>query len=213
MNPKGNSRRGSQMACFAHRTLAPFAALAFAALLGGCVVAEDHHRSDNVAPSGAGGAVGAAPSGPSSSPMLVTVDTDQTLNAAGGAGVGVFVEYKHGGHWHVWWACDTSQTGQSCDFSITATAASGTLRNVDGTALPGGFFTSPTPTEIDAKATTTTDTPALDFDSDPGAIVTIGATVGGVTDGAFLFFVQDGQLNGGFAGKLTNPLKFQGSAP
>jgi len=206
------------MDCFALRPFGLFAAVVFTSLpLGGCVVEEDHHHYDSPPPGQAqppvGGTVGTAPSGPSASPMLVTVDTDQTLNAAGGAGVGVFVEYSKGGHWHLWWTCDTSQSGQSCDFNITATVASGTLRNVDGSSLPGGFFTSPSPTEIVAKTTTTTDSPALRFDSDPGAIVTLTASVGGVTDGAFLFCVQNGQLNGGFAGKLTNPLELQGSAP
>ena len=200
---------------FAPRPLGLFTVFASASLalsLSACVV-EEHHHYDQLPPAASDSTVGAAPSGPSPSPMLVTVDTDQTLNAAGGAGVGVFVEYAKGGHWHVWWTCDTSQTGQSCDFSVTATVASGTLRNVDGADLPGGFFTSPSPNEIDAKTTTRSETAALRFDSDPGAVVTIAASVGGVTDGAFLFFVQNGQLNGGFSGKLTNPLQFQGSVP
>jgi hypothetical protein len=34
-----------------------------------------------------------------------------------------------------------------------------------------------------------------------------------VQDGSFLFFVQDGKVNGGFTGKVTNPLQVQGKTP
>jgi hypothetical protein len=145
--------------------------------------------------------------------MLVEIDTDQTMDAVGGDGVGVFIEYSKGGHWHVWWTCDTTQTRQSCDFSVSATAASGTITNVDATALPAGAVSSATPSRVDAKSTTTTELHGVRFDTKPGAVITVDAAVGGLKDGAFLFFVQDGKVNGGFAGKLTNPLQFQGNAP
>jgi hypothetical protein len=44
-------------------------------------------------------------------------------------------------------------------------------------------------------------------------VITVEASVGGVKDGSFLFFVQDGKVNGGYAGKLTNPLQLQGKTP
>jgi hypothetical protein len=149
----------------------------------------------------------------SPSPMLVEIDSDQTLSSPPGDGVGVFVEYARGGHWHLWWTCDTAQTSQSCEFSVSATAASGTITNLDASELEGGFVASPTPSRVDAKSTTTTQVHGIRFDTEPGAVLTVEAAVGGVKDGAFLFFVQDGKINGGFSGKLTNPLQFQGSAP
>ena len=145
--------------------------------------------------------------------MLVEVDTDQTMTATGGDGVGVFIEYFKGGHWHVWWTCDTAQTRQSCDFAVGAAAASGALWNLDASELTGGSATSPTASRIEATSTTTTEVHGIRFDSEPGAVITVDAAVGGLKDGAFLFFVQDGKVNGGFAGKLTNPLQLQGKAP
>lgn len=146
-------------------------------------------------------------------PMLVEVDPDQTMNAVGGEGVGVFVEYGSGGHWHVWWTCDTAHTSQSCDFAVAVSTAPGALSNVDITELAGGFLSSTTTTRIDARSTTTTEVNSLRFDTDPGAVITVEASVGGIRDGAFVFFVQDGQVNGGFTGVLTNPLQLQGKTP
>lgn len=168
------------------------------------------------APSGStsssGGSTSSSSGSTSPSPMLVEIDTDQTMNANGGDGVGVFIEYGKGGHWHIWWTCDTNQTRQSCDFSVSA-AASGNITNIDATQLPGGFVTSSTTSRVDAKSTTTTEVHGIRFDTAAGAIVTVEASLGGLKDGAFLFFVQDGKVNGGFTGKLTNPLQVQGNAP
>ena len=55
-------------------------------------------------------------------PMLVHLDTDRTMSAVAGEGVGVFVEYKSGGKWRVWLACDTNITGDACQMSVSATA-------------------------------------------------------------------------------------------
>jgi hypothetical protein len=184
--------------------------------LAGCVVEEDHPRYYGSGPT-AEAPVAAAPStsngGTSTTPMVVQVDTDQTMSATGGDGVGVFVEYAKGGHWHVWWTCDTNQTSQSCDFSVTASAASGAVSNVDSSQLPGGFLTTPNPGEIDLHSTTTTEVDGVRFDTAPGTVLTVRASVGSLTDGAFLFFVQGGKLNGGFSGKLTNPLQFEPTVP
>ncbi|HVJ93324.1 MAG TPA: hypothetical protein VM580_26165 [Labilithrix sp.] len=165
-------------------------------------------------PSGGGGGGSSSNPDPSGvAPMLVEVDTDQTMSAEGGQGVGVFVEYASGGHWHLWWTCDTLQTQQSCDFVVSAVAASGNLRNVDSSEVNRGSVTSPSASRVDAKTTTTTEVHGIRFDTDPGEVITVEASVGGLTDGAFLFFVQAGKVNGGFSGKLTNPLQFQGSTP
>jgi hypothetical protein len=198
-----------------------FLVVGVASMLGACVVYEHDSRhevpTEGVAgpPSGgvSGGVATASPSSGSATPMLVEVDTDQTMNAAGGDGVGVFVEYGKGGHWHVWWTCDTLKTQQSCDFAVTLSVAAGQIGKLDASELAGGFVASPTPSRIDAKSTTTTEVDGVRFDSDPGAVLTLQASVGGVVDGAYIFFVQAGKLNGGFAGKLTNPLQLQGTIP
>ena len=51
------------------------------------------------------------------------------------------------------------------------------------------------------------------FDTAPGAVVEVAGTIGGISEPGFFFFVQDGKVNGGYDGKLTNPLRFRGSAP
>lgn len=154
----------------------------------------------------------APPTNGSPSPMLVEVDTDQTMEAIGGEGVGVFVEYRSGGHWHLWWTCDSKLSEESCDFSVKATA-SGPITNLDAAELRGGFATSPTATEVAATSTTTTEVHGIKFDTAPGAVLTLQASIGGLADGSFLFFVQDGKVNGGFAGRLTNPLQLRGTVP
>jgi hypothetical protein len=145
--------------------------------------------------------------------MLAEIDTNQTMDATPGDGVGVFIEYRAGGHWHLWWTCDTTHTKQSCDYSVSATATSGDISNVDAEDLPGGFVTSPTPSRVDAKSTTTNEVHGIRFDTNAGAVITIDASIGGLKDGAILFFVQDGKVNGGFTGKLTNPLQLRGKTP
>jgi hypothetical protein len=145
--------------------------------------------------------------------MLVEIDADKTMDAVAGDGVGLFIEYGKGGHWHLSWTCDTSRTRQSCDFSISASTASGNITNVDASELTGGFHTSPTSSRLDMTSTTTTEKHGIRFDTSPGAVITVDAAVGGIKDGAFLFFVQDGKVNGGFTGKLTNPLQAQGNTP
>jgi hypothetical protein len=188
----------------------------FASMLFGCVIDNEPPRELALDPHSSSPDPGPpANSGPppSPSPMLVEIDSDQTLSSTPGDGVGVFVEYARGGHWHLWWTCDTAKTTQSCEFSVSAMAASGIITNLDASELEGGFVTSPTASRVDATSRTTTQVHGIRFDTEPGVVLTVEAAVGGVKDGTFFFFVQDGKVNGGFSGKLTNPLQFQGSAP
>src|SRR3974377_2212599 len=107
------------------------AALAALFLGAACTVESSH--SAGTAPSGGGGGGGTSGGNgaPSPQPMLVDVDTNPTLNAAPGPGVGVFTEYAAGGHWHVWWSCDTSVTGFGCSFDVNVSTA-GSITNVVG---------------------------------------------------------------------------------
>jgi hypothetical protein len=187
--------------------------------LGGCVV-EEHPapRAWTVSGGGEPAATTTPPSDPSTpstsnAPMLVQVDTGQTMNAAGGEGVGVFVEYFKGGHWHLWWSCDTNRTSQSCNFDVHATVSAGSISNIDNGELNGGVATPTSTSSVDVTSTTSTDVHGVRFDTAPGAIITVEASVGGLKDGSFLFFVQDGKVNGGFSGQLTNPLQLQGTSP
>jgi len=164
-----------------------------------------------------GGSAGTSDTPPSSgsspAPMLVEVDTDQTMTADPGQGVGVFVEYGTGGKWHIWLTCDTAKTSQECDFTVDATVTVGTITNLDASQLAGGVATSPTPSSVHARITVSNDVRGVAFTTNPGVALTVRAALSDVTDGSFLFFVQDGKVNGGFQGKLSNPLQLQGKTP
>lgn len=205
--------------------VAAWIGVAAVAVVAGCAYGDDSPRrlppdprpyAPDSAASRAGGGDTSSSAPPRSSrrsPMLVEVDADQTMDAVGGEGVGVFIEYATGGHWHIWWTCDTKQTRQSCEFSVSVVAAVGDLANIDASELKGAVVRSPAPSRVEVRSTTTTEIHGLRFDTSPGAMITLDASVGGLRDGAFLFFVQDGKVNGGFAGELTNPLQLQSHAP
>lgn len=189
----------------------------------GCTIyADDRHRHDHwddsaptyVETPSEEPAAPATDSTASITPMLVDVDTNQTMDAEGGDGVGVFVEYFEGGHWRIWWSCDTNQTGQSCDFTVSASAATGTISNLDDHDLDDdAVLKEPSTSQIDVRSNTTTEVRGIRFDTDPGATITVEATLGSLRDGSFLFFVQDGKIKGGFDGRLTNPLQLRGTTP
>ena len=63
---------------------------------------------------------GGAPNG-----VTAVVDTNRSLSATAGQGVGVFVEYDSGGHWDITWTCDTALSKESCDFSLAFTVVGG----------------------------------------------------------------------------------------
>ena len=160
---------------------------------------------------GTNGDTAPAPSSPS--PMLVEVDTDQTMTADPGQGVGVFIEYGAGGKWHIWWTCDTAKTQQSCDFALSATTTAGNISNPDAQQLAGGAMTTPNPSTIEAKVVTRNEVHGISFTTNPGVVLTVKASLGGITEGSFLFFVQHGKVNGGYTGPLSNPLQLQGKTP
>jgi len=157
---------------------------------------------------------------PSAEPMLARVDPNVSMNATPGRGVGIFSQYDTGGHWHLWWTCDTLVTAESCPFDVKVSVGKGVLSHVatDQFASTDTIVTPATPAAgeagaIEAKTSTTTGASGLSFDTDPGATITLTATIGGLYDGQFLFWVQDGKVNGGYKGQVTDPLMLVGSTP
>jgi hypothetical protein len=147
-------------------------------------------------------------------PILVDVDPGRTLNANPGDGVGVFTEYVSGGHWHVWWTCDTNKSAQSCAFDVRVSADRDTITNVTGevaTAPSTGIVQNST--GIESITTTRATIDGMHFDTTPGAIITLTATMDNDYDGQFLFFVQDGSVNGNYQGTVTDPLMLEGKTP
>ena len=146
-------------------------------------------------------------------PLTVVVDTNQTMNVQGGQGVGVFVQYATGGHWHVFWACDTALSGLPCDYQLTITGTS--LASAKTSQFePNDTLDSATADQLVATTHVTTGIDGLDFDAQPGADMKIDLTMSGLRTGEFFFFVQNGQVNGNFpSDKLTDPLIFEPSSP
>src|SRR5579883_97816 len=147
------------------------ASVAMAAFVAGCIVDTSSGSGGSGyggggASSGGGGS-GSSSGGGSVQPMLVDVDPNQTMNATPGDGVGVFVQYKTGGHWYVWWTCDTNKSGQPCAFDNTVTVSKGTITNVApmtaDPASPG--VTQNGPGAIEAQTNTSTGIDGVTFDT------------------------------------------------
>jgi hypothetical protein len=159
---------------------------------------------------------GTSPPAQNDQPLTVVVDTGQTMShVVGGQGVGVFVQYTAGGHWKVRWTCDTALSGLPCDFAITITGPS--IANAKSAFDPSetkDSLDSSTPDQLVVTAHTTSAVDELDFDAEPGKDVKVDSAVSGLRDGAFFFFVQNGQIDGNFpTTKLTDPLVFEPSTP
>jgi hypothetical protein len=180
---------------------------------------------DNTGSSGGGGYYGGSgsSSGGSSSttpatPMLVDVDPNATMNATPGNGVGVFIQYQTGGHWNVWWTCDTNKTGLPCAFTNTVNVASGSITNLAAQDLEStDSLTQPGSQQVVATTNTTTGVDGITFDTpfSPGQtpVITLNAQLNGAENGQYLFFVQDGEINGNYAGMLTDPLELEPKTP
>ena len=191
----------------------------------GCVVDGSSGSSGGFS-EGSGSSSGAPSSSSSSSgggavsPMLVVVDPNRTMSASPGQGVGIFTEYVTGGHWNVWWTCDTSKTNLPCAFDITVSVTAGTIASVATQSFVGQEGDSlivRSSQQIEVTTTTMTTVQGVTFDTvvPDGTIpvITLSATLSGQEDGSYFFFVQDGSINGDYQGTLTDPLMFEPQSP
>jgi hypothetical protein len=193
----------------------PFAVLA-------CVVDSQQSGGGSASGGGSGWVGSTGTSGvdgggaPSAYPMTVTLDTNQTMTAQPGQGVGVFFTYTSGGNWTAWWTCDSSvdSANPPCAFDVKITAQTGSVSSV----LTQGFqatdaLQTVSPSTIEATTTTTTGTSGVTFATDPGAKILVSATLAGQYDGRFIFFVEGGQIRDNFQGTLTDPIYMTASTP
>jgi hypothetical protein len=171
------------------------------------------------AAAGGDSGIGGSPS-PSPDPILARVDPNVKMNSSPGQGVGVFTEYDFteqdtAGHWHVWWTCDTSITNETCPFHITISVNAGSIENATSEQFAStDSLTKPGETgALEATTVTTVGVQGVLFDTDPGATITLTATVSGLYNGKFLFWVQGGRINDGYPGAVTDPLMLIGSSP
>lgn len=195
------------------KTLLSLATLATVALSTACVIdASDGHRGGR-GYGDYGDETTEAPTGnttASPTPVLVEVDTNAKLEADPGDGVGVFAEYGAGGKWHLFWACDTNQTKRECEYQVRVRPAAGTVTNAVDDA---GKAVSTVNGEISLRRTIGTKNDGVRFEAPAGGVITVEVTLDGKAENVLFFFVQDGKLNGGFEGNLTNPIKLQGKTP
>ncbi len=193
--------------------------LAIPAFVVACVVDSTSSAPFESGGGGSGGGTALAPSSgdgsPSDHPILGLVDTNQTMTAAPGQGVGVFTEYDSGGQWHVWWTCDSDvdTTNPACQFDVKVSVASGSITGVATNGFQSTDTLTQSAAQIEAVTTVSTSSEGFDFQTAPGAVITLSATVGGQYGGSFLFFVEGGKVNDGTSGLLSDPIMLQGSTP
>jgi hypothetical protein len=181
------------------------AALALTGFLAGCI-ADSSESTVQGSPSSSGTAA-ASPT----QPLLADVDTNATLVTTPGNGIGVYVEYEAGGHWKLSWTCDTAITSLTCNFTVDASVEVGAITNpsVEGFGSTD-TLTQTSSTQIEGVTTTTTGVNTVLFDTTAGATIEVSVRLDAPVS---FFFVQDGQVNGGYKGALTNPLLLRPSSP
>jgi hypothetical protein len=176
--------------------------LAFSGILAGCVLVDNRHSNDTDS---------STTTPEPTTPTQTSIDPGKALETKPGEGVGVFVEYQTGGHWHVWTACDTNISGVACQFDVYATAVSGAeLSNLKAEGLEDTDAVSIKAGSLHLSAQTTKEFDGMTFDATPGAIVEIEARVDDATDPHVLYWYGDGVLH---KGAPTNPIDFKPTAP
>lgn len=149
---------------------------------------------------------------PETNAQTVVIDTDATITASPGDGVGVFVQYTSGGEWNIFTTCDTHVSGVSCGFDLF-------VKGVDATTLiansKGSNLSGRDGIEVMADGTvhlatdTSTDLNGFTFDATPGAAIELTMALDGTSQERFIYWVGDGVLH---TGAPTNPVDFQPTA-
>jgi hypothetical protein len=142
----------------------------------------------------------------------ISVDADATLSAAPGQGVGLFVEYAEGGHWHLFTACDTAISGASCSFDVLLSTGPGAaLRDVRGEDLvDGDFIGLADDGSIHFVTETSYGRNGLRFDADPGATIALDMLLDGESAPRFVYAVSDGEV---LEGVPSNPVDLAPALP
>ncbi len=139
-----------------------------------------------------------------------TIDTDQLLDVAPGAGAGAFIEYDTGGTYHVTTSCDVGQ-GNACNWDIIVTP-------LDNAALLGvapidlesdDSVTIGSGNQVRLVALTGRDFDGFTVQTDPGAAIELDALLDNGAANRYLFWVGDGALH---SGAPSNPVDLVPSA-
>ena len=146
-------------------------------------------------------------------PMLAVIDADAVISAEPGEGVGLFVEYKQGGSWHLWTSCDTNYSGVSCAFDVVVSVDTASeiidvveegLEDFDQAGRgeePGTAF---------LVADTDSGTDGATIETTPGAILRVDLLLDGKAEPRFIYWFGDGVLH---QGAPTNPIDLEPNTP
>jgi hypothetical protein len=144
-------------------------------------------------------------------PLEVAIDADQALESTAGDGVGVFVEYVSGGHWHVWTSCDTNSSDAVCTFDAFVTVA-------DDSKITGAKVENLEASDIMEKMAdsslhlftkTSAEFDGITFDTEPGAVIQLEAYFDDDLDPRIIYWFGDGVLH---QGAPSNPIQFKPSS-
>lgn len=145
-------------------------------------------------------------------PKQVAITPDKTLQSVPGDGVGLFVEYAAGGHWHVWTTCDTHKSQLSCDFEAFAIPEKGAqISKVKAdTVQDGDFAELLTDGSAHLSARTSTELDGMTFDATPGAVVELEVYFDGMPEPRVVYWYGNETLH---TGAPTDPVDFLPDSP
>ena len=131
------------------------------------------------------------------------IDANATINVTAGDGVGVFIEYKNDGQWHVFTSCDTNEPtnpGVACGFDVFASALSNDVTLSDA---QGENLADQDSIELQADGTvhlqtdTSTGLNGMTFQANPGATIEFDVYLDGQEDPHFIYWIGNKVLHQG----------------
>jgi hypothetical protein len=145
-------------------------------------------------------------------PQQVIIDADETMTTSPGDGVGLFIEYATGGHWHIYTACDTNDSGYPCAFDVIVSGVDPAteILNVKPENLTGekDVIQLEGTRAVHLYTETSDGLNGMTFDAAPGAMLEVDTYLDDAPGEHFVYWIGGGVLH---AGAPTNPLDLQPS--
>lgn len=136
----------------------------------------------------------------------VAIQPDQTLNAPPGEGVGIFVEYRADGKWHISTTCDTFYSKAVCSFDMFVSMDPALLRTYATDQVEGYDEVKDLGDgQIEFIADTDSDTDGLVIEGEPGALLQLEVYLDGSSAEKFVYWVSDDVMH---PGAPSNPVQF-----
>lgn len=141
-----------------------------------------------------------------------TLDADGLIDVDPAEGVGVFVEYSAGGHWHVFTSCDSNVSRHDCLFDVVvhATGPNGIL-GASGDSLEDDDSVSLFGSDgVQMVSYTDYDFDGFYVDTDPGAGLSVDALLDDQCAATYVYWVDQQAVH---AGAPSTPFELVPSAP